>query len=242
MKEYVRIRDMVLILASNSPRRRQILALGGWQFLVQAAEVDEQVLPGEDPRQYVLRLAECKARAIAPRASEGSYVIAADTTVVDGIHLESRQPPVILAKPKDEDEAITMLRQLRGRAHHVLTGLVVLKISDQDAAMASEVVTTEVQMRSYSEEEMRAYVASGDPLDKAGAYAIQHIGFHPVERVEGCYANVVGLPLCALTRMLAKFGAPAASEVARRCQAAAPGDPCAVAPLLGDQVSARPPN
>jgi len=226
---------MEIVLASNSPRRRQILALGGWHFHVQAAEVDEQVLSGEDPRRYVLRLAEWKAQTIAKVAPKETFVIAADTTVVDGCEtMKTRQPTTILAKPQDAEDAIRMLRQLRGRPHQVHTGLVVLKSTDHESTMESEVVTTEVVMRSYSDEEILAYVATGDPMDKAGAYAIQHVEFHPVEYLNGCYANVVGLPLCALTRILAKFGVPAASEVARRCQTALPGDPCAVAPLVVD--------
>lgn len=224
---------MVLILASNSPRRRQILALGGWDFRVQAAEVDEQVLPGEDPRQYVLRLAECKARTVAQEAPAGSYVIAADTTVVDHNATEpGGHPAKILAKPMDAEDAIAMLRQLRGRAHQVLTGLAVLKRSEDTLTLASEVVATEVVMRAYSDHEIQAYVATGDPLDKAGAYAIQHADFHPVERLHGCYANVVGLPLCVLTRMLAELGLPPESELARRYLAAGPGEVCAVAPLV----------
>lgn len=231
---------MEIILASNSPRRRQILALGGWPFRVQAAEVDEQILPDEDPRQYVLRLAGWKAQTIAHEAVEGTTVIAADTTVVFRSEFPAGwQKEEILAKPQDAEDAIRMLRQLRGRVHQVYTGLAVLKITDYGIIMESEVVTTEVVMRSYSDEEIRAYVATGDPMDKAGAYAIQHMEFHPVERLKGCYANVVGLPLCALTRMLAKLGVPAASEVARRCQAAQPGDPCAVAPLVLDGLQNR---
>lgn len=229
--EYVRIPCMVLVLASNSPRRRQILNLGGWDFIVQPAEVDEQLLPGEDSRQYVLRLAECKARAVAQGASVGAYVIAADTTVVDwnGDH---NQPARVLAKPADADEAASMLHQLGGRTHQVLTGLVVLNVAD--GRLERELVSTDVVMRAYSEAEIKAYVATGDPLDKAGAYAIQHAGFHPVERLDGCYANVVGLPLCVLALMLEKFGITSQSEVVRQCRAAAPGEACAVEPLVLD--------
>ena len=192
---------MVLILASNSPRRRQILALGGWEFTVQVGVVDEQILPGEDPHQYVLRLAEWKALAVAGEVSTGTFVIAADTTVVDESQAEDQPAATILAKPVNEEDAIAMLRQLRGRTHTVLTGLVVLHIKKEGIALRSEVVTTEVAIRAYSDAEILDYVASGDPLDKAGAYAIQHTAFHPVERLKGCYANVVGLPLCALTRI-----------------------------------------
>ncbi|HWQ84946.1 MAG TPA: Maf family protein [Anaerolineales bacterium] len=218
---------MDLILASNSPRRKQILALGGWEFRIQVGEVDEQLLPGEDPRQYVLRLAELKAQAAAREAGTGSCVIAADTTVVD-----DNQETAILAKPADAEDAAAMLRQLCGRTHQVLTGLVVINLSSAGIAIARDVVATEVQMRQYTDAEIQAYVATGDPLDKAGAYAIQHTGFHPVERINGCYANVVGLPLCALTRRLAEFGILPQSVIARKCQAAADGDPCAVAPFV----------
>lgn len=226
---------MVLVLASNSPRRKQILALGGWEFHVQVGEVDEMLLPGEDPRQYVLRLAEWKARSTAKDVTSGSCVIAADTTVVD----QSQGTPVILAKPSDADEARSMLRQLRGRIHQVLTGLVVLNVTGAGIAMEREVVATDVEMRTYSDSEIDAYVATGDPLDKAGAYAIQHVLFHPVERINGCYANVVGLPLCALSRRLAKFGIQPQSDIARHCQGAAPGDPCAVAPFVMDSSPGR---
>jgi predicted house-cleaning NTP pyrophosphatase (Maf/HAM1 superfamily) len=114
----------------------------------------------------------------------------------------------------------------------VLTGLVVLNAAD--GRLERELVATDVVMRSYSEAEIKAYVATGDPLDKAGAYAIQHAGFRPVERLHGCYANVVGLPLCVLVRILEKFGITSQSEVVRQCQAAAPGAACAVEPLVLD--------
>lgn len=226
---------MILVLASNSPRRKQILALTGWEFRVRVGEVDETQLSGEDPRQYVLRLAEWKARTVARSVPVGSCVIAADTTVVD----ENRGRAAILAKPADAGDARSMLRQLRGRIHQVLTGLVVLHLSEAGIVMESEVVTTQVEMRAYSDAEIEAYVATGDPLDKAGAYAIQHVQFHPVERLNGCYANVVGLPLCALTRRLAKFGVEPLSDIARQCALALPDDPCAVAPFVMDGSSNR---
>lgn len=199
---------LMLILASNSPRRRQLLGLTGWTFDSIAADIDEQPLPGEDPRAYVLRLAEEKARCILAGltgvAQEGA-VVAADTTVVmDG---------EILGKPRDAAEAEQMLRQLRGRSHQVYSGLVVLGLDNRP--IRSAVIATEVHMRAYRDDEILAYVASGDPLDKAGAYAIQHREFHPVDSLNGCYANVIGLPLCHLARMLTEIlPAPEVSPLA----------------------------
>ncbi len=199
-----------LILASASPRRHQLLALGGWEFAVQVADVDETPRAGEDPGEYVLRLAEAKARAVAERGAMGAAVIAADTTVVaDG---------EILGKPADAAEAEAMLRQLRGRVHQVLTGVAVLRLGD--GRLETELAITDVPMRAYSDEEMRNYIASGDPFDKAGGYAIQHAGFNPAPELSGCYANVVGLPLCHLTRALARLGIAARQEVPPACQQA----------------------
>lgn len=199
----------MILLASNSPRRKQLLALAGWPYRIQPAEVDETPLPGEPAEAYVLRLAESKARAAAASAEDG-LVLAADTTVVDA--------GAILGKPNDADQARAMLRQLRGRTHQVLTALAVLQgCSDR---LLTDVCATDVPMRAYTEAEIEAYVASGDPLDKAGAYAIQHTGFHPVASLAGCYANVVGLPLCHLARTLRKLGIPPQADLSQACQAA----------------------
>lgn len=142
-------------------------------------------------------------------------VVAADTTVVDGER--------ILGKPADEHEAASMLLDLRGRTHKVHTALAVIPPSSSEI-MAEDILTdhciTDVPMREYSHEEMQDYIASGDPMDKAGAYAIQHPGFHPVEALSGCYANVMGLPLCHLTRTLAKIGVKPGGDIAEACQAA----------------------
>lgn len=197
-----------LILASASPRRHQLLALGGWQFTVQVADVDETPQAGEEPGAYVLRLAEAKARAVAARQPQGAAVLAADTTVVaDG---------AILGKPADAAEAEAMLRQLRGRVHQVLTGVAILRLDD--GRLERELAVTDVPMRDYSEAEMDAYIASGDPFDKAGGYAIQHAGFNPAPTLHGCYANVVGLPLCHLARRLALLGLPPTEDVPAACQ------------------------
>ena len=186
----------MVILASNSPRRKQLLALGGWSFTILAASIDEEPISGETPRDYVLRLAESKARATAALAPDGAVVLAADTTVVsDG---------VILGKPAGPEEAASMLRLLRGRTHEVFSGLAALRLSD--GVLLADWCVTGVTMRVYTDEDISAYIATGDPLDKAGAYAIQHDGFHPVEKLTGCYTNVVGLPLCQVTRLLSQLG------------------------------------
>jgi septum formation protein len=199
-----------LVLASNSPRRRELLALGGWPFQVRPADVDESRLPGETPAGYVLRLAETKARTCAAEAMPDQVILGADTCVVNG--------PDILGKPGDPAEAVEMLRSLRGHPHQVLSGIAVLRTSD--GALVTDLCTTQVPMRAYGEDEIAAYVASGDPLDKAGAYAIQHPGFHPVEALHGCYASVMGLPLCHLARSLRKLGLPPGPHIARECQSA----------------------
>lgn len=199
---------VVLALASSSPRRRQLLALGGWMFHVTPADVDETPLPGEAPRDYVTRLAALKALAVADMLRPEGVAVAADTTVVDGL--------AIMGKPRDATEAVQMLQQLRGRTHQVYTAIAILFHGSRDPIV--DVCMTHVPMRNYTNEEIFAYIATGDPFDKAGAYAIQHQKFNPVASLEGCYANVVGLPLCHLTRMLEKHAIPARTDVPRNCQ------------------------
>ena len=195
-----------LILASNSPRRRQLIALTGLPFAVSAANVDESQFANETPADYVLRLAEIKARAI--RADEDQLVLAADTTVVDGSD--------VLGKPVDEAEAVVMLTRLRGHTHQVYTGVALLRVSD--GLLVKDLCVTDVPMRDYSDEEIRSYVATGDPLDKAGAYAIQHPEFHPVARMDGCYASVMGLPLCHVVRMLRGLSVDVKDDLTDNCQ------------------------
>jgi septum formation protein len=182
-----------LILASNSPRRRQLLALTGMPFVVSVADVDETQLANEKPADYVLRLARTKAGAVQAEAEQ--VILAADTTVVDGAD--------ILGKPKDEAEAVAMLVRLRGHTHQVYTGISLLRGSD--GLLLTDLCVTDVPMRDYSDEEIQAYVASGDPLDKAGAYAIQHPGFHPVAHMDGCFASVMGLPVCHVILQMRKM-------------------------------------
>ncbi len=190
--------DYQVSLASGSPRRRQLLALGGWTFNILPADIDETPFPGENPRAYVLRLAMAKAQAAAAHPRAAGVVAAADTTVVDRGE--------ILGKPTDAAEARQMLARLRSRVHHVYTGIAVLR--RVDSLLLSDLCITPVPMRAYTDAEIEAYIATGDPFDKAGAYAIQHTEFHPVVQLNGCYAGVVGLPLCHLARLLARVGLP----------------------------------
>jgi septum formation protein len=184
-----------LILASASPRRRQLIALLGLPFVVCAAEVEEHPQDDEDPRDLVRRLSEDKVRAVVDDMRRG-LVVGADTIVVlDG---------EVLGKPSDADAALNMLRCLRKREHQVYTGISVLDPATGE--LFTVVAKSIVWMRNYSDEEMITYARSGEPLDKAGGYAIQDLLFHPVERVEGCYANVMGFPLCHLYRLLMEIG------------------------------------
>jgi len=196
-----------LVLASNSPRRKEMLALGGWTFQVLPAEIDERPWSQEPPRQYVLRMAETKARQIASQIGKECVVIGADTIVVDG--------EMILGKPIDSSEARNMLIRLRNKIHQVYTAIAI--INTKDDQFWTDICITDVPMRNYSDQEMEDYIATGDPLDKAGAYAIQHPGFHPVTSLSGCYATVVGLPLCHLTRTFAKSGVPPLTDVPGEC-------------------------
>jgi septum formation protein len=190
---------MKLILASASPRRAEILRNAGFPFDIFPADVDETILRDERAEDYVRRLAEEKARVAMERLTPHSVpaiVIGADTTVVaDGR---------ILGKPADKEDARRMLRLLSGQTHEVLTGLSVTRSADSRSA--SHVETTRVIFASLSESEIENYLASGEPFDKAGAYGIQGIGGRYVTRIEGCYFNVMGLPLSRLWSMLRDFG------------------------------------
>jgi MAF protein len=185
------------------------MALGTWIVSSCVPEVDESRSAGEAPAHYVRRLAEAKARAAIGGLPAGAVIAAADTAVVDGND--------VLGKPADAAHALLMLRQLRGRTHLVYTGLAVLDgISRQ---LLTDVCVTDVPMRDYSDAEISTYVATGDPLDKAGAYGIQHAAFHPVREMGGCYASVMGLPLCHLLRLLARLHVASQPELPDRCQA-----------------------
>ncbi len=183
---------MDLILASASPRRRELFAHLGLLFRVVVADIDETPHPGEQPVPYTLRLAEAKARAVLA-LHPAATVLGADTTVtVDG---------TLLGKPIDEQDAARMLQMLRGRAHQVTTGVAI--VSASQARVQAE--TTTVWMSGITDTEIAAYIATGDPMDKAGAYGIQGHAMRWIPRIDGEYSNVVGLPVAAVHTMLQQF-------------------------------------
>jgi septum formation protein len=211
-----------LILASGSPRRRQLLSLLGLPFVIKSAGVDESQLDGEAPGELVLRVSQAKAHAISD-VQPDELVIAADTIVVlDG---------EVLGKPHDPEDARRMLRHLRGRSHIVYSGISVWHPASY--RMRRELGESLVWMRAYTDEEIAAYVDSKDPLDKAGAYAIQHPSFDPVVRVEGCWLSVMGFPLCHLSRALARFGVSVPVSVPETCRAFSQRNCTASAEILG---------
>ena len=182
----------MLVLASASPRRRELLAQAGFQFEVRPAHIPEDPHPGEDPIAYVTRLARQKAEAVyAQFANPEAVVLGADTTVTLDNH--------ILGKPENQEDAARMLRLLSGRTHRVITGVAI--ISATRTQVAAEV--TAVQFLTLSEQEIASYIATGEPNDKAGAYAIQGFAARWIPRIEGCYFNVVGLPISLVSTLLA---------------------------------------
>jgi septum formation protein len=184
-----------IILASNSPRRRELLDAIGIDFEVMPADVDESMETGETVGDHAMRLASQKAWAISAR-EPGAVVVGADTiVVVDG---------AVLGKPEDETDAARMLGLLSGGRHEVLTGIAVITPGSQEAY--AQVVRTAVEMRALDSREIEAYVATGEPMDKAGAYAIQGMASAFVMRVEGSYSNVVGLPTAELISLLMTLG------------------------------------
>jgi septum formation protein len=183
-----------LILASNSPRRRELLRQIGVVFSLDAADIDERVLSGENPEMYAVRTALEKAQAVCGRTGPG-IVIAADTVVVLN--------DVILGKPADSQDAERMLSMLSGKMHRVLTGLAVIDAGT--GKTRTRIADTRVWFRMLTSDQIASYVGSGEPLDKAGAYGIQGKGALLIDRIEGCYFNVVGLPLSLLAEMLTDF-------------------------------------
>ncbi len=180
-----------LVLASGSPRRRELLAQAGYRFEVQVSSVAESRRPDEDAIRFVTRLAREKAEEVFARCSPGAVVLGADTVVVcDG---------EVMGKPVDAADATRMLLMLSGRTHQVVTGVAVVW-GEGSAEVAAEL--TQVTMRTISAEEVSEYVASGEPMDKAGAYAIQGHAGRWIPRINGCYFNVVGLPLALVTSLL----------------------------------------
>ncbi len=190
---------MKLILASSSPRRAEVLRDAGIAFEIHATQINEAELPGEIANTMVARLAEAKARAAAAQIGAGahdSFILGADTSVeLDG---------EILGKPLDSAHACKMLAKLSGRTHHVLTGIFLLRLPG--SATRAAVESSAVTFAPLGEKEIEAYVATGEPLGKAGAYAIQGLAGRYVPRIEGCYFNVVGLPLARLYVLLRELG------------------------------------
>jgi septum formation protein len=189
-----------LILASASPRRAEILSAAGIPFEVRASKVDESRLPSESPEDMVERLARAKAEAVARELppADSVIILGADTVVVAGDQ--------ILGKPGNAAIAREMLLKLRGREHLVITGFALLRAQDKQIRIGHE--TTRVWFSNMADEEVDFYAASEEPLDKAGAYAIQGIAGRYIPRIEGCYFNVVGLPLARVWQALTDLGWP----------------------------------
>lgn len=184
----------MIILASQSPRRQELMKLTGLPFTVRVADVDETMDPALPVQQEVARVSRLKARTIAASAAPDDIVIAADTIVV----IDGRE----LGKPHTQQDAFDMLRLLSGRTHEVVTVLSVCRGERTE----SEAVVTRVTFRALTDEEIRAYIATGEPMDKAGAYGIQGLGAVLVAGIRGDYSNVVGLPIPLLAEMLEEFG------------------------------------
>ena len=191
---------MNLILASQSPRRQQLLEQMGLTFTVKIADIDETMTPGRPPQEQVAEVSARKAAAVAATCRKDDVIIAADTIVV--------VDDTILGKPENEDAAKNMLRMLSGRTHRVMTGVTVRR--GDDAVSHTEI--TEIRFRDLSDKEIDAYVATGDPMDKAGSYGIQNGAAVFVSGMHGDYFNVMGLPLCSLTLLLRRFGVAVLEE------------------------------
>ncbi len=184
-----------LILASASPRRRELLQQAGVTFTVIPSNTDEQVRPGESPEVYALRVAREKATEIAAH-QPGNWVLGADTIVaIDDM---------ILGKPRDAEDGFRMLRLLSGQPHRVMTAFVLLDPNGD--AHAKQIVTSHVEFKTLTDMRIQEYLATGEPFDKAGAYAVQGLGAALVEKVEGSYTNVVGLPLDEVLAVLRSAG------------------------------------
>ncbi len=220
-----------LYLASNSPRRKELLTLIKREYNLLPARVDETPFSDEDGINYVRRISASKALYARGMTVGDGVIIAADTTVIDR---RADGKPVLLGKPTGPIEAAEMLHNLRGHVHQVLTAISLLSVGNE--SLLVDCCTTDVSMRNYTEREIQAYVATGDPLDKAGAYAIQHPGFHPVDKLAGCYANVMGLPLCHLTRSLTHLGIEPKVNVPQTCQAALGYDCSAYSKILSEKT------
>ena len=189
------VKNSRLILASKSPRRRYLLEQAGLEFSVIPSNFKENSMPLSSPESYVRRLAEAKAKDISQRYPD-SWVIGADTIVfIDN---------TMLGKPESRSEALKMLRSLSGKTHQVLTGYCICR--EATGRLFSETIKTDVCIKELSELQINWYINSGEPFDKAGAYAIQGIGTFLVKRIQGSYTNVVGLPVCEVLEFLINEG------------------------------------
>jgi len=184
-----------IILASGSPRRKELLSTLEIPFEIITSGVSEEVDPNLDPVEMVKVLAKMKATAVAKKIQEG-LVIGSDTTIA----FEDRT----LGKPTSQENAKQMLEMLRNKKHQVISGIAILDSSSMRIEVGT--VTTSIRMRNYSDQELIGYIATGEPMDKAGSYAIQGKGSSLIAEIEGCYNNVVGFPLCELVKLLEKFG------------------------------------
>ena len=185
---------MSIILASSSPRRKELMERMGLEFTIRTAQHDETMNPAGDPADEVADVSRRKASAIQPLCTEDDIIVAADTVVVcDGL---------IMGKPHDSEDAVNMLHRLSGREHQVMTGLTVSRGSRTE----TRTVITAVRFRPMSDAEIRAYVATGEPMDKAGAYGVQGLAAMFIEGLDGDFYNVMGLPLCTLAAMLRGYG------------------------------------
>jgi len=197
-----------VLLASNSARRRQLIKLTGWDVTFTSTDIDESRQPDEPAHEYVMRLAREKANAIQP-SDQVMLILTADTIVVDR--------ETIYGKPVSATDARDILWALRGHTHQVMTAIAL--VNPRDQTPVTDLCISGVPMRAYSMNEVDEYIKSGDPMDKAGAYAIQNVQFHPVTDFNGCFASVMGMPLCHLTRTAARIGQTVDDEISKRCQA-----------------------
>jgi MAF protein len=197
-----------IVLASASPRRRELLSALGLEFEIHPSHINEDPLEGETPLETQIRVTLAKARATNSDANLEQIIIACDTTVLLNGEM--------LNKPLNEEDAWSMLRRLRNQVHEVQSCIVVKRGEEESV----DVVTSQVLMRDYTDEEIASYIASGDPFDKAGSYAVQHEAFHPVAEIRGCPLNVIGLALCRLRERVHEL-----PDCAQTC-ASYFGEPC----------------
>ena len=200
--------EITLVLASQSPRRSELLKLIGKPFHVEPANIDEDKQKNELPYSYAKRLALSKSLKVAEKHQNDSIVIGADTIVVHNNN--------VVGKPASNEEACQILMKLRGKTHQVVTAVAIHY--SKSGNTSQELCETNVQMRNMTEEEVADYISTGDSIDKAGAYAIQNVKFQPAMTLGGCMANVIGLPLCHITRALNQNNIHVDKDIAEKCQ------------------------